>query len=227
MKDHHDDVQSFINQCREYVASFRKFLQHPDGATLDKVARESETFLGVAKNARTDSFYLVVSGLKSLLIRAAAEASKPSRLEYEAIELALDWLDQLTVLYGDNIPEPKTLVKDLLYTLKLVERSQGAYSLRELLAAKDPFSGDPELNSENYAPRKEKDPFAEDPGFGMEFDLLQRTLNMACVQQVAEDDPFNDDSRYEDQSEQDENITGNTGDLPYDVFDGDPPLDEQ
>lgn len=227
MKDHHEDVHSLVNQCREYVTSVRNFLQHPDQTTLNVAARGSDAFMGVAKNARTDSFYLVTGGLKKLLIRAAAESSKLNRLECEAIELALDWLDQLASLYGENLPEPKTLVKELLYTLNLVERSQGACSLKDLLAASDPFAGDPELNPENYAPRKEEDPFAEDPGFGMEFDLLQRTLNMNFVARAVEDDPFDDDLHYEDQAEQDENIGANKESLPYDVFDGDPPLKEK
>lgn len=224
MKDHLEDVQRLITQCRDYVAAARNFLQQPVGEKLAGVVSESETFLPIAEKARTDSFYLIVQRLKDLLTKSSSAGSVPSPLECEAIALAMDWLEQLSMLYADNLPEPKTLVNELLYALDLVERSQGAHSLRELLTS-DPFAGDPGLDGKGYIPRREVDPFADDPGFGMAFDLLQRTLDRGAEQQVVSEDPFDEDTHYEADGDQKKSPTLDTEQaLPYDVFDGDPPL---
>lgn len=224
MKDYQEDAQRLIDQCRDYVAAVRNFLQQPVGEKLARVVSGSEAFLPIAENARTDSFYLIVQRLKDLLTKAADSESVPSPLECEAIELAVDWLEQLSMLYADNLPEPKALVKELLYALDLVERSQGAHSLKELLTS-DPFAGDPGLDGKGYIPRREADPFADDPGFGMAFDLLQRTLDRGSEQQGASEDPFAEDTHYEAGGDQKKSSTLDTGQaLPYDVFEGDPPL---
>ena len=94
----------------------------------------------------------------------------PNSIELETVELAIDWLAQLAILYAENLPEPKSLVAELLYTFDLVEFSQDAVTLAELVA--DPFLDDPEFDVRARPVPSHRDPFADDPGFGLEFDFM-------------------------------------------------------
>ena len=139
------------------------------------------------------------------------------------------------MLYGKDLPEPKSLISELLYTFDLVDHSREAVSLAELVSDHaeqgegdhvDPFSEDPAFVVENRRPPSRQDPFIDDPGFGLEFDLLQRTLNLASGTRAIVSDPFSSDP----------SLSVNMPDLlaseaisetqypSYDLFEGDTPL---
>ncbi len=84
----------------------------------------------------------------------------------------------------------------------------------------DPFETDPEPVSKKYNGPDSTDPFEDDPGFGMEFDLLERTLTMDRSQVVMEDDLFTDDDHFDASGKERDDRHKNR--LPFDVFEDDP-----
>jgi hypothetical protein len=230
MDEQSDASREFLLHCEEYLKSARAYLQSPDLTSIRVVTEASKRFVQIAAEAETDSFYLIAGRLEELFLRCSSAGTLPNKLELETVELAADWLDQLTVLYREKLPEPRSLVKELLYTFDLVERSQGALSLSELLSGEnvrttsktgDPFEQDPELKSENYVEPTTQDPFGEDPGFGMAFDLLQRTMNLTSVPVLREEDPFTEDTSFDDEGTKNYHAASDSK-LPFDVFSGDP-----
>lgn len=216
------------------VEQRRSFLQEVDtfSGIICDVLRESSSraqlisahnsikeFEHVVSQAETDSFQLICERLEKMFVRFIDTDTVPSAIEVEIIELAIDWLRQLASLYAEVIPEPRTLVAELIYTFELVERSQGAASLAELMSEKntsDLFDDDPEMDVDSYHAPEKSDPFGNDPGFGLEFDLLQRTLNCTPIERSIKVDPFSDDPGV---AEKDPLVVQET---PYDVFGDDP-----
>jgi len=204
MTEQTDSRQLFIGEAEELIAKIRNSLCGQDITLLllaDSISAVTD-LKRAATAADVDSFRLIADCLETVLNRHVAAQSTPSRIELETIELAVDWLDQLLILYREDIPEPKSLVAELLSTFDLVERSEGAVSLVELVnnqtgqgepPAVDPFSDDPDFAVETHSVSDHQDPFAEDPGFGLEFDLLQRTINFVVESDKINADPFNDD----------------------------------
>ncbi len=180
-----------------FVAAIRDFQAVPSGDALVPVLDAVAVAEPDLAAAETDSLLVLVKSLEQLLGKHRQQATLPSRLESELIELAADWLAQIAALYREGLPEPRALIGDLQYTFDLVERSQGAPSLAQLLGEAqlagdsrqaDLFDEDPDFEKAASAAEAMSDPFAEDPGFSMEFDLLQRTLSR--TPQRAPDDPF-------------------------------------
>ena len=221
--------QLMLKEVARGVTSLRTFLHEnsPNDSHLLAGRNSLNQLSQAVRGAQTDSFYAIAERLEQFFSRFVATHTAPNKLEREAIELASDWLEELASLYAEEIPEPRSLVSELLYTFDLVERSQGAAaSLVELLASHetakaDLFLDDPEIAVDNYRSGKQSDPFGDDPGFGLEFDLLQRTLNRLPVEDELVDDPFAEDplsSNIADTPREEEPPSP-----PYDVFADDPP----
>ncbi|MEA3362148.1 MAG: hypothetical protein U9Q61_02600 [Thermodesulfobacteriota bacterium] len=209
MTEQTDSRQLFIGEVKGLIETIRNSLCGQN--ITPELLADSGDAVSALKNAATDadvdSFRLIADCLEIVLNRHVAAQSAPSRVELETVELAVDWLDQLLILYREDIPEPKSLVAELLNTFDLVERSQGAVSLVELVnnqagqgesPVADPFSDDPDFAVDAHSAPEYQDPFAEDPGFGLEFDLLQRTINFVVASGKLDDDPFNDDPPFQE-----------------------------
>jgi hypothetical protein len=185
------------------VATIRDFLAAPSPGTIDSLLEDVAIAERELAAAETDSLLVLIKCLERLLRKYRQQGTLPSPLEGELFELAADWLVQIAALYREGLPEPRRLISDLQYTFDLVERSQGAPSLAELLGEAqvvggaeqvDPFVEDPDFDPAASAANDSTDPFAEDPGFSMEFDLLQRALSRSP--QKAPTDPFASDPAF-------------------------------
>jgi hypothetical protein len=179
-----------------------------------------------------ESFNSITNRMKILLLGHSASQTALNQLENEMVELAVDWLEQLAMLYKEGLPEPRSLVSELIYTFDLVERSHGAETLAEVMtspsgqmeAVGDLFGNDPDFDVEERSAPETADPFKEDPGFGLEFDLLQRTLNRMPESRSDVDDPFDGDPHLS-LSEDDVALKkGSPEQSSFDVFEDDPPV---
>lgn len=176
----------------------------------------------------------IADRLERVLNRHSIAQTVPDRIELETVELAVDWLAQLAILYGENLPEPKSLVAELLYAFDLVERAQGAaMPLAELtdrddVSHVDPFVGDPGFDVAERSVAAYQDPFLDDPGFGLEFDLLQRTISFVTATENIniDNDLFGDDSALDAIGGNDSKRIPETVELSPsdDLFAADPPL---
>ena len=222
--------QSFFKEVGVCVVAIRDVLREstPPSSKLVTAQNSLKNFGLSAVAAETDSFQLIGGRLENIFARFVSGNTVPTPIERETIELAVDWLEQLATLYVEAIPEPRTLVSELIYAFDLVERSRGAVSLAELMAGvegkPDLFIDDPEITVAACHETERCDPFNDDPGFGLEFDLLQRTLNRAPAEGEIAIDPFGDDPGLSGNSmaEVSEEVVS-----PYDVFADDPPLSER
>lgn len=222
MNEQTDSRQAFLREAEECIGKLRDVLrvQPLVAPQLTASLQALGPFNRAAKGAEVDSFGLIGQRLEEVFLRHSTAQTIPSKIELETVELAVDWLAQLAILYGEDLPEPKSLVAELLYTFDLVERSQGAASLAELVgqgvtSKVDPFLEDPGFEVVERPVPSHQDPFADDPGFGLEFDLLQRTINF--VVETRNIDP-----------EADNNLDTTTSLAPaYDLFAADPPLSDE
>ncbi len=219
-----------VNACVQQLRKVFSDVQPPASqlpVALDVLADFEQNTGGLS----VESFGQIINRLKVLLLGHLASQTQLTQLENEMVELAVDWLKELATLYKEGLPEPKSLVSELIYTFDLVERSHGAETLAELMMsssgeskkAGDIFSDDPELVVDESSAPEMADPFEDDPGFGLEFDLLQRTLNRLPAIQSTVDDPFAGDPGLSVSEK-------NTGEgqeasvqSPFDVFEDDPP----
>lgn len=217
--------QTFLREAEECIGELRDILQVQPLVAYQLTAAQQalNPFNLAAGGAEVDSFELIGRHLEKVFLRHSTAQTIPSRIELETVELAVDWLAQLAILYGEDLPEPKSLVAELLYTFDLVERSQDAVSLAELVEQGatprvDPFLDDPGFDVAERPVPAHQDPFADDPGFGLEFDLLQRTINF-----VVETRNIN--------TEGDNNLSTKTSlttsSPAYDLFASDPPLSDE
>ena len=219
------DHQLFFEKTAECIKILRDFLrvQNLSSHHLDDALQIVGSFIQVANSVEVDSFRLIGARLEKLLLRHATAQTTPCQIELETIELAVDWLEQLSILYKENLPEPKSLVAELLYTFDLVEHSQDAATLAELVgqgaaSRVDPFLEDPGFDVADRPVPSHQDPFADDPGFGLEFDLLQRTINF--VAETRNIDPEDDDNLNT-------TTTSAASASSYDLFATDPPLSDE
>ncbi len=225
-----EERQPFLREFDVCVAALRDVLgeSFPSPSQLVAAQNSLKSFNLPAGVVETDSFQLIGQRLENIFNRFVSETTVPTPLEHETIELAVDWLEQLATLYAEAIPEPRTLVSELIYTFDLVERSQGAVSLSALMTGvedkPDLFIDDPEISVADCHAAECCDPFDDDPGFGLEFDLLQRTLNRPPAEGGVTADPFGDDPILSGEAVTE---VAERVDPPYDVFADDPPLSEQ
>ncbi|MCF6267709.1 MAG: hypothetical protein L3J57_14350 [Desulfuromusa sp.] len=204
MTEQTDRRQLFIGEAEGLVERIRNSLcgRNITPELLTDSIDATSALKKAAADTDVDSFRLIAGCIETVLNRHVTTHTILSGVELETVELAVDWLDELLILYREDLPEPKSLVAELLNTFDLVERSEGAVSLVELVnnqagqggsSAADPFSDDPDFAVETHSTPEHQDPFAEDPGFGLEFDLLQRTINFVVESDSINNDPFNDD----------------------------------
>jgi hypothetical protein len=221
-----DQVQSLTEVIRAGCDSLYRDPQLQQA--LDAVVR----LRGLSESVEPATFSGVCGKLEELLQHHVAGSSDPRPLEIEVVELACDWLLQLASLYREALPQPQALVSDLLNTFDRVAQSKGAETLAELIAFRgaapeqqeaDLFADDP-LVGIPQAGTVQTDPFANDPGFGMESDLLQQTLYRHSVAQMPPEDPFGEDPLFSavsvcvaDRQQAQE--------MPFDVFSEDPEVD--
>ncbi|MCK5825595.1 MAG: hypothetical protein KAG93_01070 [Desulfuromusa sp.] len=197
MSEQPTDEQLFLDAVRTLVKTIRSSLCG-DSLTLSQLtdsAQAATAFNVVSTVPDVDSFCLIVEQLEIVFNRHLIAQTLPNKLELELVVLAIDWLTELTILFAENLPEPKSLVSELLYTFKLVESSQEAVTLAELVASHaegrervDPFAEDPEISVKRRTAPQHRDPFADDPGFGLEFDLLQRTVTLLAESRLVDGD---------------------------------------
>jgi hypothetical protein len=172
-------VETFVGTIRESLCR-----ESPTLSRLTDAINAVSIFKVAATKPAVESFRLLADRLDMVFQQHVSTRSLPNKLECELIELAIDWLAELAILYEKNLPEPKSLVAELLYTFKLVESSHEAVTLAELLASHpadeggDPFAEDPEVSVKSQSSPSESDPFADDPGVVAGFDLLQCTVNL-------------------------------------------------
>ncbi len=227
--------QLFLREAERSIGTLRSFLSgRGDGLPLLPAAVEAADFFKKAVSWKdVSSFQKIGGSLEPLLSGHLSAKTVPGPIEFEIIELAVDWLAQLLILFEENLPEPKSLVAELLYTFKLVGRYRDAATLVELVDAHaekasdriDPFFEDPDFSVVERKVPTRPDPFADDPGFGLEFDLLQRTMNFATDKLKVTEDPFVNDPLMETEENQNSSLQPSPAqDLPFDVFSGDPPF---
>lgn len=225
MTDQMNKRQTVLRETEECVGKLRDILRAQPlvAQQLTDALQALTSFNRVAADAEVDSFGLIGHRLEEVFLRHSTAQTIPSRIELETVELAVDWLVQLALLYGEDLPEPKSLVAELLYMFDLVERSQGAVSLAELVGQAatsrvDPFLDDPGFDVADRPVPSHQDPFADDPGFGLEFDLLQRTINFVVETRNIDIEDDNDLN----------SITHSTTSSPsHDIFASDPPLSDE
>jgi len=228
MSEQTTEQQLFLDAVKTLVGTVRSSLlgANPPLSQLADSVQAATAFKGVATASEVNSFRAIVEQLNVVFDRHLNAQTLPDQLELELVELAIDWLTELAILHEENLPEPKSLVAELLYTFKLVESSQDAVPLAELVAnhaqreSADPFAEDPEFSVKRQPVPAHRDPFADDPGFGLEFDLLQRTVNLLAESRLVDGD-----------SAPPEAVDGSedspTSPPLYDVFADDPPLSKE
>ena len=193
MTEQTSEQQLFIKEAEIFIDRIRNSLcvLNPTLSLLTDSIQAVVIFKKAISGIEVSSFCSIVDRLEIVFERQLTAQATPNNIELETIELAIDWLAQLTILYAENLPEPKSLVAELLYAFDLVESSQDAVSLAELVADHaDPFLDDPEFDVRAHSVPSHRDPFADDPGFGLEFDLLQRTISFVAEKKKIEVDPF-------------------------------------
>ena len=225
MNEQTDGRQTFLRETKECIGKLRAVLREQPlvAHQLTDALQALGSFNRAAEDAEVDSFGLIGHRLEEVFRRHSTAQTVPCKIELETVELAVDWLAQLAILYGEDLPEPKSLVAELLYTFDLVERSQDAVSLAELVGQgaipqADPFSEDPGFDVAERPVPSHQDPFADDPGFGLEFDLLQRTINFVVETKHID---------TEDGNNLNPMTTPATSAPAYDLFAADPPLSDE
>ncbi len=235
MTEQRDESHLMYQEIKTFTDKIRSLLcdQNPTLSLMSESVAAADEFRKVVAAFDTDRFQTIIERVGKILRRHMIAETLPTKLEIETIELAADWLDQLALLYKEDLPEPKALVAELLYTFDLVERSQDAVSLTELVAANielnadkggDPFQEDPGFDVQEREVSSHRDPFVEDPGFGLEFDLLQRTINYVVETEQIGDDPFNADPSINIEENKAASIepVSAPSTSPYDIFADDP-----
>jgi len=229
----------FFAETDKSLELLYEFVQRQDASScrsqdLEAAFRTAHTLKGTALLVKAEAVHRIARRLEALLERHHDRDTCPSRVELEAMQLAIEWLFQLVAAMRDRQPEPTSLVAEALRALDLAEHFPGATPLVELLDSdeqqrtpklNDPFVEDPAPMDESNQPLLDsEDPFAEDPGFGIEYDV-----HVPAVNGPLPDDPFAEDLDLLEQvpvSLEDATAPAVEAELPYDPFAEDPlPLD--
>lgn len=199
--------EQFVKAASVYRAFLRQLLEMEKCDDLPDAAQKSADFGQHAVAVGADHIAAVGFCLEGLLA-GGSETALFGRLETEAIQLAVNWLEQLVAFYRAGLPVPQALVREIKFTFELIESSRNALSLIELQtcqinersADRDPFADDFELlpgPAEQNRTAETADLFADDPRLTMEFELWQRTL----IRQIAATQPvfdlFSEDGCYQ------------------------------
>ncbi len=177
---------------------------------LEIAFRAAHTLKGTALLVQAGSVHKISRRLEALLEKHFSAETFPTLVECEAMRLAVDWLVLLIADLQEDSEEPTQLINEALQALDLAEHFPGKTPLVELIDSHlqkrsphldDPFCADPELDiHEDEILRAVQDPFADDPGFGLEVDLNSWSENHGKVQAdrlTSVVDPFADDPDFE------------------------------
>lgn len=234
----------FLKEAKTNLAALRQFLDHEDltlasAEELETAFRAAHTLKGTANLVQADSICKIARRLEAMLEKHFSARSRPTLVEQEAMKLSVDWLAPLVSALQGNLQEPKLFVAEALQALDLAEAFPGRTPLVELLDSHaeqrspdldDPFASDPDLLAdEELILRTERDPFADDPGFGMEIDMMnpaEADLSTDTAAGTLRDDPFFDDQDYSvdilsvnnSDAESADVVERFVGELPYDPF---------
>jgi len=185
------DMLQRISSCAE---ALRQHADRLPSAEQESTAALIDRLQDMSRRAATEnltSVKKIADKACHSLVRLGGLPSRLQQLESRNYSLAAEWLEQLARLYRSGMPEPRELICDLLYSFSLLDQAVGAERANNINPS-DVFDGDPVATSEawhNYV--QKSDPFADDPGFGHLYDLLQRTLNHATDMRVDfPNDPF-------------------------------------
>ncbi len=188
------DMLQCISSCAEALRQHADRLPSTEQeSTVALIERLQELSLRAATEDLSSVQKIAERACHSLA-RLGGLPSRLQQLESRNYSLAAEWLEQLARLYRSGMPEPRELIVDLLYSFSLLDQAVGA-ERAEHVNPPDLFDGDPVATSEAWSSYVENnDPFADDPGFGHLFDLLQRTLNHATeLRTDFPNDPFSQD----------------------------------
>lgn len=204
----------FLKEAEKNLAALRQFLSYESLAIataeeLETAFRAAHTLKGTAALVQAESICKISRRVEAMLEKHYSAHSVPTPVEHEALKLAVDWLAPLVSALQGNLQEPTLFVTEALQALDLAEAFPGRTPLVELLdscAAQraphldDPFAGDPELLlGEDEIVAGSRDPFAEDPAFGVEIDLvtqLSHTREAHIAEALENVDPFADDDDF-------------------------------
>ena len=219
---------TFLAAAKPQIDLIRNSLgsQNLTNSLLADAILAADTIKNLATDSSTGFFRSIAERLQLVLLRHAEAETFPDQLELEMVGLAADWLAQLAILYREELPEPKSLISELLYAFDLIDSCHGA--VLQVGAGQyplsDPFLDDPDFDVNDRMVSPRSDPFAEDPGFGLEFDLLQRTVNFVVETTKLEKDPFGDDPMVEVETGLNSETAPEVEVLPHDFFADDPLL---
>ena len=171
----------FIKEAVRNLIVLQQFLQSGvvtacDQNELEAAFRAAHTLKGTARLVKVDPIHQIGRRFEALLERHYSAKTNPTAVEYEAMELAAGWLQQLLFDLQEGRSLSATLVADALTALEVAVRYPGDTPLVELLASEaqqrspqlaDPFAADPQLPlADDEILRLSNDPFADDPDFG-------------------------------------------------------------
>lgn len=200
----------FLNEAERNLAALRQFLSYENLAIataeeLETAFRAAHTLKGTANLVQAESICKIARRLEAMLEKHYEAGTVPTPVEHEALKLAVDWLAPLVSALQGDLQEPILFVAEALQALDLAEAFPGRTPLVELLDSQaedrlpqldDPFAGDPELVTDDEGlPDTAADPFADDPAFGMEIDLLADDPKVPGLA-FGQDDPFADDDVF-------------------------------
>lgn len=193
------DCRSFVDVTAPQIDVIRKSLgaQSLTLTSLTDILKILNGIVDIATENKVATFKTIAVQLERLITRHEQAKTIPARFELDTLRLAVDWLAQLLILYREELPLPKQLLAELLYTFKLIDGCYIASTQNDDLSTIDPFLDDPEPNLKNITCKPRPDLFADDPGFGLEFDLLHRTVSLVSEMTKLEDDPFGSDQIWD------------------------------
>jgi len=192
--DRQRDMLQRLSSCAE---ALRQYADRLPGTEQESTAALIDRFQELSLRAATEylnSVQRIADKVSCSLSRSGELPSRLQQLESRNFSLAAEWLEQLARLYRGGMPEPKELISSLLYSYALLEQAVCA-ARNECVKPTDLFDEDPLVTSAAWISYvRDNDPFADDPGFGYLFDLMQRTLNHATdVRTNIPVDPFRQD----------------------------------
>jgi len=195
-------IYSCAEALRQHADRLPGIEKQSTGALIDRLQQLSER--SAVENL--SSVHKITDCVCCSLATIEVLPSRLQQIQSRNYSLAAEWLEQLARLYRSGMPEPKKLIYDLLYSFSLLEQAVCAQRSEDCNSF-DLFNDDPAATSkawDNYV--QDSDPFAEDPGFGHLFDLLQRTLNhVTDIRTAFPNDPFFQDPQV---------VVAGTADMP-------------
>lgn len=248
----------FLEEAGRKIRQLEDFLSASgdEGKSLEELAsafRAAHTLKGTAALVQAAAVCSLSARIEGLLEGHYELERYPTKIEYEAMQLAVDRLKQLIQAIASGLDEPAGLLAEAELALKLAVSMPGRRGLNDLLSpveTADPFAEDPGFDDllDDDSPAMSSvpsaDPFAEDPGFEEEpphpltpvVDPFAEDPTVEPVAVVSEEpdgenkdlfDPFADDPDIEPATEKIKSLSVEnlrTEDEVVDLFADDPGL---